>query len=178
MSKTWFTSDSHFGHTNIIKLCNRPFKDIVEMDQTLVENWNKSVKPEDTVYCLGDFAYKNAKALNFYADALNGTKHLVLGNHDHKSVDEYKKYFATVQDVLYVEIEKQLIVMFHYPIFSWKKKARGAWHLYGHVHNAVLDVLKDTKSMNMCVDVTEFKPVEFDAIKEIMDQSEKTTKYI
>jgi len=170
MSKIWFTSDQHFGHANIIKLCGRPFKDVSEMDQTIIENWNKEVKPEDTVYCLGDFAYKNAKALDFYGTALNGTKHLILGNHDHKSIDEYKKYFATVRDVNYLEIGKQLIVLFHYPIFSWKKKAHGAWHLYGHVHGSVLMEFQAIKAYNMCVDVTDFKPIEYDTLKVIMDQ--------
>lgn len=176
MSKIWFTSDQHFGHANIIKLCKRPYSDIVEMDQALIENWNSCVKPDDTVYCLGDFAYKNAKPLEFYAKQLNGHKHLIMGNHDLKPRDEYKKHFETVRDVNYLEFGKQLVVLFHYPIFSWKKKARGSWHFYGHVHGSILMEFQETKSYNMCVDVTDFKPVEYDALKVIMDQ--RATKVI
>ena len=55
--KTFFIADTHFGHKNIIKYCNRPFANIEEMNETLIENWNKAVSAEDAVYILGDFAY-------------------------------------------------------------------------------------------------------------------------
>ena len=46
----WFTSDTHFNHENILKFCNRPFKDITEHDQKLIENWNSKISPDDTVF--------------------------------------------------------------------------------------------------------------------------------
>ena len=54
----YYTSDLHLGHKNIIRLCNRPFGSIEEMDNLLIERWNKKVKKEDTVYILGDLFYK------------------------------------------------------------------------------------------------------------------------
>ena len=61
---TYFTSDLHFGHSNIIKLCNRPFADVESMDAALIENWNKKVKKNDTVYVLGDIVWdKKARRL-------------------------------------------------------------------------------------------------------------------
>lgn len=52
---TWFTADFHFGHNNIIRYCNRPFRSVEEMDQTILERLNASVKPNDTLHFLGDF---------------------------------------------------------------------------------------------------------------------------
>lgn len=58
----WVTSDLHFGHKNIIKYENRPFKDIEEMDKAIIELWNKTVKKDDKIYILGDFSwYKGEK---------------------------------------------------------------------------------------------------------------------
>ena len=59
MVNTFFTSDTHFGHANIIKYCNRPFSSLEEMNSTIIRNWNEMVKPEDTVFFLGDFCFKN-----------------------------------------------------------------------------------------------------------------------
>jgi len=59
MTKTWFTSDTHFGHFNIIEYCNRPFKTVDEMNSKLIRFWNERVKPDDIVYFLGDFCFKN-----------------------------------------------------------------------------------------------------------------------
>ncbi len=56
MSNIWFTSDTHFGHANIIRFCDRPFKDIQEMNERLIANWNAVVRPGDSVYHMGDFS--------------------------------------------------------------------------------------------------------------------------
>ena len=57
----YFTSDLHLGHRNIIRLCNRPFATIEEMDETLIRNWNAKVTNGDTVYILGDLLFRNEK---------------------------------------------------------------------------------------------------------------------
>ena len=56
----WFTSDLHLGHGNIIKYCNRPFKDIEHMNRALIDNWNSRVKLNDVVFHVGDFCFKNS----------------------------------------------------------------------------------------------------------------------
>ena len=79
---TFFTSDQHFGHFNIIRLCSRPFGTVEEMDEALLSKWNAKVKVDDTVYILGDLFFRAAK-VEPILKALNGRKHLIVGNHDH-----------------------------------------------------------------------------------------------
>ena len=79
MKQIYFTSDHHFGHENIIKFCDRPFRSVEEMDQTLIERWNEKVKPEDEVYHLGDFSLaKDPQRVSDILDSLKGTKYLII----------------------------------------------------------------------------------------------------
>lgn len=79
--KTWFTSDHHFGHKNIIEYEQRPFANVESMNRILIENWNKTVAPGDVVYHLGDFALDRLDAIKTILDQLTGDVHLILGNH-------------------------------------------------------------------------------------------------
>lgn len=78
----WFTSDTHFGHKNIIRYANRPFDDVTHMNEMLVHNWNSVVHPDDTVYHLGDVALGPIRESLAYIRRLNGRKVLITGNHD------------------------------------------------------------------------------------------------
>ena len=81
---TYYISDLHFGHKNILSFDNRPFKSIEEHDKALINNWNEVVGIDDDVWILGDFSWYNAtKTIEFYK-RLNGNKHLCIGNHDKK----------------------------------------------------------------------------------------------
>lgn len=86
----WITSDTHFDHAKIIEYCNRPFKDVNEMNETMIRNWNRVVRQEDTVYHLGDFALTSANRYEYFLNRLNGNIVLILGNHD-KSVNRMKE---------------------------------------------------------------------------------------
>ena len=77
----FFISDLHFSHANIINLANRPFKDVLEMNKTLIENWNNTVSKSDTVFILGDFCFGQASVWEKLLRQLNGNKVLILGNH-------------------------------------------------------------------------------------------------
>jgi len=78
----WFTSDTHFGHANIIKYCDRPFDDTDHMDEHIIANWNSVVAPEDTVIHLGDIALGPIDKSLAKVSRLNGYKIAKLGNHD------------------------------------------------------------------------------------------------
>lgn len=76
----WFTSDIHFWHRNVITYCNRPWSSVEEMNQGIIERFNALVKPEDEVFCFGDFSlnWQGAEMRKY----LNGTWYLIPGNHD------------------------------------------------------------------------------------------------
>jgi len=141
MGKTYFTACPHFGHTNILHLGKgRPFTSIKEHDETIINNWNSAVKPEDTIYVLGDFQFKGFnRDIKDLLSKLNGNKHLILGNHDNFS-EHRDAGWISIKDYKRTKLklnsgEELNVVMFHYPILEFD----GAWkdntvHLFGHVH--------------------------------------------
>ena len=125
----YYTSDTHFGHTNIIRFANRPYKSVEEMDEDIIAKWNSKVKHGDLVYHLGDFAWTDHKK---YKDRLNGQIILLWGNHD-KGLNR-ASYFSEICHYREVKDNKQKLVLFHYPIWSWNGMHGGSIHLHGHVH--------------------------------------------
>ena len=83
-SKVYFTSDTHFYHSNIIGFCKRPFKNVEDMNETLIENWNRVVSQDDIVFHLGDFCMGGSHEWTKILNRLNGKIYLTLGNHDLK----------------------------------------------------------------------------------------------
>lgn len=138
MSKTFYISDLHFGHSNIIRYDNRPFKTVEEMDNTLIKNWNRVVSDEDTVYILGDISWHDEDKTFEIFQQLKGIKVLIKGNHDNiKRSSKLAKCFTSIQD--YVELyldKKNKVIMSHYPMPFWNGQFRNTVHLYGHVHNS------------------------------------------
>lgn len=156
----YYTSDTHFGHRNIIRFCNRPFATAEEMDEEIIRRWNSRVTSDDIVFHLGDFAFRNAKATQNYLDRLNGEKHLIWGNHDSPSTKKAPGWFSSQQ---YLEIKDQghPVILFHYPMLSWNKRFHGSLHLFGHVHGTVPG---RENSWDVGVDCTNFYPVTLDEL--------------
>lgn len=173
VSEPWFSSDSHFGHFNIIKHCKRPFKSIMEMDQTIITRWNEKISPTDTVYHLGDFAW-NPMVARAVLGKLNGTIHLIRGNHDKRTLKKgVELLFASVNDYLEIKVKDeemdvtQNIVLMHYPIESWNKRHHGSWHLHGHCHGTLPSGDHQAR-IDVGVDPMNFYPVSYNEIKGIM----------
>lgn len=135
----YFISDLHFGHKNCLNFDNRPFLTIEEQDEAIIKNWNKVVSKEDTVWILGDFSwYSESKTLEIF-NKLNGTKNLVIGNHDEKLLKKssIKALFQEIVPYKELKLEEYgTVVLSHYPIPCFNKHYYGAYHLYGHVHNS------------------------------------------
>jgi calcineurin-like phosphoesterase family protein len=157
LERTFVTADHHLKHTNIIKFCNRPFANAEEMDQALIDNWNRIVRENDLVFHLGDFTLENFDVARKFFAQLNG-KIMVLGNHWHHDrrwlpkeyfgplVLEYPDY---VDEIGHVQVVPPIVVLeipqgknsyplaitlCHYPLAVWDRKHHGAWHLHGHSH--------------------------------------------
>ena len=167
MARDYFIADTHFGGENIRRYENRPFETVAEMDEMLIENWNRVVMAEDTVYVLGDFSdYHDVEKEKEILARLNGTKVLVMGNHDvHYTPQEWRTLgFAecTRWPILY----SNFYLLSHEPLYINRNMPYA--NLYGHVH--ANPSYKDACEQSVCVSVEriQYTPVEFKVIKEKM----------
>lgn len=184
--RLFFISDTHFGHENIIKFCNRPFKDTKEMDKVLIQNWNNVVSPEDTIFHLGDFAFGGSQLWNDTLKQLNGHKVLIIGNHDRKNLRQgYIQYFNAVLPQAQLQIEGRVVYLNHYPFLCYGGSYRGekdaVYQLFGHVHSGPYSTGLDSDRLIHCfpyqydvgVDNNNFTPVSWTKVKEIIAEQIK-----
>jgi calcineurin-like phosphoesterase family protein len=160
--RTLFTADSHFGHANIIKHCDRPFADVDEMDRYLIDMWRSVVAPNDTVYFLGDFANWRLPATKIreYFDALTGDVHLIAGNHDHEATRQMP--WASVSERTAITVDGTTLILDHYAMRVWNKSRYGALQLHGHSHGALPG---NSQQIDVGVDVFGFMPIALPEIK-------------
>ena len=162
----FFTADTHFGHMNVIKYCDRPFKNIEVMNQTIIENFNKIVKNDDDLYIIGDLSLWPPSYRFQYEEifkAINGKVHLIAGNHDLLRPQLYIDYGADSYHYPYLEINEGFILC-HDPVLC---QNIDKWCLVGHVHNLFL---KKGMCINVGVDVHDFKPISIKEIEKIIDR--------
>lgn len=161
--RIFFTSDTHFGHKNIIRSCGRPFNCELEMDCDLMEAWNDIVAKDDIVFHLGDFCHWRKDPKEYLKD-LNGRIILCKGNHD-RDVSG----FEFSDQIIEVRINGQDVVMCHYPMRSWNKSHYGSWHLYGHTHEKCGPYDLKSMSFNVGVDNWDFSPITFLQVQSSMN---------
>ena len=181
-----FTSDFHIGHENIIRFDKRPFKDIDEMHYRLIKNWNSQVNPDDIVFYLGDFTFKNQELGLRFREQLNGKIHFIMGNHDRVRIIEklrFEKIWGCDSGLGGVTIEVkdkdanrgyQTIILCHYPILSWNKSHHGSWHVHGHCHqslttNPEMDWYYKRKVIDAGINGTGYSPISYQQLKKIMN---------
>jgi len=156
MSNTYFTSDTHFFHFNIISYSKRPFKDVEEMNEKMIEIWNSIVGQDDVIYHLGDFCMgikeeNTPKILK----RLNGYKILIRGNHDMKPDKMIAAGFNEVHEKLFIETYKGPVFLCHYPTPNGHWSEQAEYHFCGHIHEMWK---KKEKMINVGVDVWDFCP--------------------
>jgi calcineurin-like phosphoesterase family protein len=161
----WFTSDEHYGHENIIKFCSRPFADAKEMTERLIDRHNECVKDGDTVYHLGDFSFADAKTTDSVLRRLNGTPHLIIGNHDTKLEDWYtlRSSFESISLIKNIHVGDQYIVMCHFPMLTWHWSGGGSWMLHGHEHGTRPNDFA-VRRADMGVDANDFRPIHYEEL--------------
>ena len=184
----YFTSDPHFGHAGVIKYVNRPFKDVEEMNQTLIKRWNERVQPEDTIYVLGDMALCSFKEFEPIAKQLNGRKILIRGNHDSYSESQYNRLGFQVFHEVKLKLAGRMVRLSHYPyalpwykrLFAFKSELRfmekrppeikGEHLMHGHVHQKYKMV---DNRIHVGVDAWNFYPASQNEIESLIAKSNK-----
>lgn len=126
MKSTWFISDTHFSHANIVRYSKRPFTDVETHDQVLIDNWNRHVGQGDDVYFLGDFAFKFRDRAKEVRRKLHGAQiFFIEGNHD-SAARQIRDSFAWFHSVKMVEVNGQPIWLSHYAHRVWMRSHHGA----------------------------------------------------
>ena len=177
--KYWFTSDYHLGHANIIKYCNRPFKNLKQMEEIIIRNHNARVKPEDTVFHVGDFCFKNTKGgkkgegeltrANEYLEKLNGRFVFISGNHDkHNSLKTCIKSIA-------IRLAGESIFLTHRPEdFNKNYKI----NLVGHVHEKwKTKIIGNCLLINVGCDQWKFMPINIQEITKLINKKLKSSQF-
>lgn len=167
MPNTFLVSDTHFGHANICRFTRadgtplRPWNDVAEMDEYMVDAWNNLVKPNDKVYHLGDVVIGRRHLQTM--SRLNGDKVLIKGNHDIFKIHEYLEHFRDVRGSHVMDN----MILTHIPIHPGSK-GRFKANLHGHTHsNVVIDHEgnPDPWYIPLSVEHTDYKPVPFEDIR-------------
>ena len=177
--KTWFTSDTHFGHANIIRYCDRPFADVEEMREALTDRWNSVVAPGDRVFVLGDFALGRIAETLTVLDDLHGAKHLLVGNHDRpfdpdprRRSEWTSRYLAagfrsvTNGTIGYSLLGEHPVLMGHFPYHGdsqdedryadQRPEDTGLPIVHGHVHT---EWRLNGRQLNVGVDRNDYTPI-------------------
>lgn len=132
----YFTSDEHYGHANVIKYCNRPFRSLEEMDYTIISKHNDRVRPGDVVIHAGDFSFirNREEVFKRYINKLKGTHIFLNGSHDNWLKKNTRQIWTKT-------IKGQYIVVCHYAMRTWPRSHFNSWQLYGHCIDLETEIL-------------------------------------
>lgn len=183
----YMISDTHFYHNNIIEYCNRPFKNVEEMNQYMIDKWNNRVSKDDIVIHLGDVGFGSKEQVQNLCHQLNGTKILIKGNHDMRKGNQfwkdcgfelvYKNKQLDIDDVFkdikeirpdfnesLDNIKKIMgvskIIISHYPVVVNSDEL----NIHGHIHNTPLeqtnkDLVETMNHICISVELIDYEPM-------------------
>jgi len=162
----FYTGDAHWDHNRILQLCNRPFKDLKEMQEVMINNWNSCVSVTDDVYILGDFSF-GATIFAEYSQKLNGIKHFIRGNHDAEAYKKVQKMDLPKcvyhGDMVELKDNGYKLILCHYPMYEWNGSYKGVIHLHAHCHGNIGRSFKPN-AYDVGVDLWNYTPVTLDQI--------------
>jgi calcineurin-like phosphoesterase family protein len=188
--RLWFTSDTHFAHSNICRATTnwtgadnvtRDFKSLDHMNDTLVNNINEVVGEDDILIHLGDWSFGGFENIELFRNRINCKNvHLVFGNHDHhirRDREGIQSLFSSTQDYLMIDlrvhkpgkiVDRHTLICMHYPLISWDGMNDGTVHLFGHVHLPKELRLLEGKAMDVGVDGNKYYPIEITEVLNIV----------
>jgi calcineurin-like phosphoesterase family protein len=165
MTNYFFISDTHFGHQAACQFLRsdgitkmRPFETSEEMDETIIDRWNKVVKPNDRVYVLGDVAMKRKDIQTI--GRCSGRKVLIRGNHDIFNMADYTPYFDDIRGVHVMPTRDAILS--HIPLHP-DSVTRFKTNIHGHLHD---NIIEDPRYFNVCVEHTGYAPISYEEIKD------------
>ncbi len=178
MGRVLISSDWHLGHDNILKFKRddgtplRDFKTIEEHDETIISRHNEVVKPEDTLYFLGD-AVMNRRHLR-QISRMNGRKVLIKGNHDIFPLEDYTPWFDDIR--AYKVFPQHGLILSHIPLHPCQFEGRWKYNGHGHLHANLVNVTKhhpDLRYMNLCMEHIDYRPL---TLEEVLARFEAGTR--
>ncbi len=192
-SNIFFCSDTHFDHKNIIAFCNRPFENVEEMNQKLIENWNAKVPKNGLVFHLGDFGWGGYQDYKKIREQLNGDIVLIKGNHDFRngcqSAAQYDELFLHTSQQMLINIEGRKVYLNHCPLLCYGGTYRDpkglVYQLFGHVHSGPnakgedlvrLQYLFPTQ-YDVGVDNNEYAPISWEEVNKKIGKQLLLSKY-
>ena len=169
MSEIYIISDTHFNHNNILtfkdkndNLIRPMFETVEQMNQVMIDNWNRVVRPNDTVIHLGDVIFGQKQFYGRILGQLNGIKTLIMGNHDYEATS-FIPYFSSIKSVITTGKHfKQQYIMSHYPVAE-SSLYNNQINIHGHIHQ---NKINDSRYINLCVEHTNYTPIN---IQQILD---------
>lgn len=169
----FFVSDTHYGHQNMLKFKQadgtplRVFNDVEHMNETMVENHNSVVKPDDIVYHCGDVFFGEGWK---YLPRLNGRKRLILGNHDNAKSQYIQNNFQKI--LMWRMFPEFGIVVTHVPIHTGSFEMKSLVNVHGHTHrnwvtttNEQGETVNDKRYFNVCVENHNYTPIHLDELQ-------------
>jgi len=163
MQSTFMISDMHFGHKNIMLYENRPFSNVEEMNNLIMQNWNKTVGKNDKVFVLGDVSFYNKEKTAQIIKNLNGCKTLILGNHDEERSVTWWRETGFDEIYRYPIVFEKFYILSHEPLYLSRNMPYA--NIHGHIHHLKYD---DKQFFNVSVECIEYTPVNFEQIKEVI----------
>jgi calcineurin-like phosphoesterase family protein len=159
LNETYFISDLHLDHANIIRYNNRPLDSIREMNSTIVKNWNSTVKKHDLVFFLGDMAFgRGSRTIDYWARKLKGNKIFIKGSHDKSKTIKF-------HDKIVLRVCGLKFLLLHDPV--QKPHDWNDWVIHGHLHNRDPKyslVNKENRTINVSAEMIGYKPISLERL--------------
>jgi calcineurin-like phosphoesterase family protein len=156
----FFTSDTHFADSRVLRIDRRPFSDMAEHDAALIQTWNAVVGDDDDVWHLGDFMSAQGGDCDELLVRLHGRKHLIIGNNDPETTTSASSW-TSVQHYRELAVDGLHLILCHYAFRTWNKMGKKSINLHGHSHGKLKPL---PRQFDVGVDAQGLRPVTLDQI--------------